>query len=242
VADDRNNASIFLKDALKIGFNPDFVIRTKADVVATSSLTRILPIIHGGFVPKSLPARGDFLRESIHVSGFFIPILAIAFGMPLVALFIGAVISLYAISEFSRVRGLNLPFFSTVTRYAASQSELCEFTLAPVYFGLGILLTLVLIPAPASYVGIAVFAIGDSAASLVGGAFSKTLLPFNRSKSLEGTLAGFFFAFLAGCVFIAPWFALLAAAVAMTVEYLPLPINDNLLMPLSAGLVLMFLV
>jgi phosphoserine phosphatase len=242
IADDRNNGSIFLKEAFKIGYNPDFVLRTKADVVVTGRLAKLLPVINREQKKRSLPIRRDVLRETIHGSGFFIPVLAILVGVPIVAVFISAVVAFYCLSEFSRSRGINMPFFSFVTRHAASQSELREFTLAPVYFALGILLTLLLFPAPASYAGIAVFVLGDSTASLIGGTITKKPLPFNRSKTLEGTSAGFLFAFLAACAFVSPWIALVAAAVGMTVEFLPLPINDNLLMPLVTGLVLMFLV
>ena len=241
VADDRNNASIFLKDALKIGYNADFIIRVKADIVVNGALTKILPAINGETKKPRIPSRKDFLREFVHGSGVFIPVLAILFGVPIVALFICTIVAVYSISEFSRVRGKNMPFFSALTRRAASQSELSEFTLAPVYFALGILLTLLFVPAPASYAAIAIFALGDSTASLIGSAISKKPLPFNRAKSAEGTLAGFFFGFLAGCLFINPWFALVGAAVGMLVEYLPLPVNDNLLMPLCTGLVLRFL-
>jgi len=242
VADDRNNASIFLKDAKKIGFNPDFVIRVKADAVATGKLTNILSIITGKPKNRHLPSRNDFTREFIHASGIFVPLLAILFGITLVSLFICLVIAVYSISEFSRIKGRNLPFFSTVTRQAASQSELCEFTLAPVYFAFGILLTLLLFPAPASYAAIAIFALGDSTASLIGGTLTGKPLPFNRAKTLEGTLGGFFFAFLGGFLFVLSWIALAGAILGMIVEYLPLPINDNLLIPLSVGMVLMTLV
>ncbi len=242
VADDRNNASIFCKDILKIGYDPDFVIRIKADAVVTGRLTKVLPIIHGKTTLKSFPPPRDIIRESIHASGFFMPVLAIYFGVPLVALFISLMIVFYTASEFCRVKGINVPFFSTVTRHAASQSELCEFTLAPIYFAFGILITLLLFPAPASYAGIAIFTLGDSTASLIGGTISKKPLPFNRSKTIEGSLGGFFFAFLAGSVFVAPWIALVGAAIGMTIEYLPLPINDNLLIPIGTAFALMFLI
>jgi dolichol kinase/phosphoserine phosphatase len=242
VADDRNNASLFLKESRKIGYNPDFVIRVKADVVVTGKLTKILGVLSGENKTKKLPTRRDITREFIHGSGFFIPLIAIAFGVPIAALFIGAVVSVYSISEFARVRGKNVPFFSTITRHAASQSELCEFTLAPIYFALGILITLLVFKPPASYAGIAIFALGDSTASLIGGTLTKKPMPFNRAKTLEGTFGGFLFAFLAGCVFVAPWIALIGASVAMLIEYLPLPVNDNLLMPIAAGLVLTFLI
>jgi dolichol kinase/phosphoserine phosphatase len=242
VADDRNNASIFLKGVQKIGFNPDFMIRIKADIVITGNLSKIIPILNGKMKRKNLPSIKDLFREMIHSSGFFIPVIVFLVGLPIVALMISCVIAIYFVSEWSRVRGKNVPIISAITRFAASQSELCEFTFAPIYFAFGILLTLLLFPAPASSAAIAIFALGDSTASLVGGTLSKKPLPFNRAKTLEGTLAGFFFAFLAGSVFVSPWIALVGAAVAMTVEYLPLPINDNLLIPLVTGLVLMLLI
>jgi dolichol kinase len=114
--------------------------------------------------------------------------------------------------------------------------------LAPIYFAFGILLTLLLFPAPASSAAIAIFTLGDSTASLIGGTISKKFLPFNRAKTLEGSLGGFLFAFLAGSLFVAPWIALIGAAVGMLVEYLPLPVNDNLLMPLFTALILTFLI
>lgn len=242
IADDRNNASIFLKEATKIGFNPDFLIRIKSDAIVTGKLTNILPIIMGKEKLRRLPSRKELTREIIHASGFFIPLLANSFGIIPVTLFIVTVVSLYSFSEYMRIKGRNLPLFSAVTRRAASQSELREFTLAPVYFAFGILFTLLLFPAPESYAAIAIFALGDSAASLIGGTLARKPLPFNRAKTLEGTIGGLFFAFLAGYVFLSAWVALAGALIGMFVEYLPLPINDNLLMPLSTGTLLMVLI
>lgn len=242
VADDRNNVSLFLPQIQKIGYDPDFVIRIKADVVVTGKLTKVIHAINHEPKKRKPPAPNDLVRESIHASGFFMPVLAVFFGLPIVAAFILTLIVLYTISEFSRINGVNMPIISTITRHAASQSELCQFTLAPIYFAVGILLTLVLFPAPASYAAVAIFTLGDSTASLVGGAFSRGGLRFNRAKSLEGSLGGFFFAFLAGSVFVSPWLALAGAMVGMFIEYLPLPVNDNLLIPLVTGLFLTFLI
>jgi phosphoserine phosphatase/dolichol kinase len=242
VADDRNNASVFLKPLRKIGYNPDFLIRIKADIVINGKLTKLLPILNGEPKTKSLPLKNDVFRELIHASGFFMPIIAMLIGLPFVTLIICVVVAVYVVSEFLRIRGKNMPVISAITRLAASQSELCEFTLAPVYYAVGILLALLLFPTPASSAAIAAFTLGDSSASLVGGTLSRKALPFNKTKTLEGSLAGFFFAFLAAMFFVAPWLALVAAAVAMTVESLPLPVNDNLLIPLCTGLVLTLLI
>jgi phosphoserine phosphatase len=242
IADDRNNSPIFLSGMQKIGYNPDFVLRVKADNVVTGRLSGILPIIDGKPKQRSLPSKNAVVREIIHASGFFVPVLAGLIGVYPVALLICVVMALFFISELSRMSRRNLPIISAITRHAASQAELYDFAMAPLYFAIGILLTLLLFPAPVSSATIAIFALGDSTASLFGGLLSKKPLPFNKGKTLEGSIAGFFFAFLAGSLFISPAKALIGAAVAMVTECLPLPVNDNILIPLYTGLALALLI
>jgi len=218
------------------------VLRVKADNVVTGRLSGILPIIDGKPKQRSLPSKNDVLRETIHASGFFVPVLAGLIGITAVALLICVVSALYFLSELYRMNRKNLPIISTITRHAASQAELYEFAAAPLYFAIGILITLLLFPAPVSSATIAIFALGDSTASLFGGLISKKPLPFNKGKTLAGSLVGFFFAFLAALFFVSPALALIGAAVAMTVESLPLPVNDNVLIPLYTGLALILVV
>jgi phosphoserine phosphatase len=241
VADDRNNSCIFLSGMQKIGYNPDFVLRVKADTVVIGGLSGILPIIDGKPKQRSFPSKNAVLREAIHASGFFVPVLAGLIGVYPVALLICIVMALYFVSELSRMNSKNLPVISAITRHAAFQAELYDFAVAPLYFAIGILLTLVIFPAPVSSAAIAIFALGDSTASVFGGPLSKKPLPFNKGKTLEGSLAGFFFAFLAGSLFIPPVKALIGAAVAMAIECLPLPVNDNVPIPLCTGLALMLI-
>jgi dolichol kinase/phosphoserine phosphatase len=238
VADDRNNASIFLRDIHKIGYNPDFVLRIKADNVVNGKISKIVAVINGEPKHRGPPSINDIFREGIHASGFLVPVVAGLIGVPIVAVLIFIVLGLYGISEALRTEGKRMPIIYQITLKAASQAELYQLVLAPAYFAIGILLTLILFPFPASSAAIAMFAFGDSAASIFGRYFSKTPLPFNKDKSLEGSMAGFFFAFLAGLFFISPLKALVGAAVAMIVEYLPLPVNDNILIPLITGLTL----
>lgn len=234
VADDRNNSCIFMQGMLKIGFNPDFVLRIKADRVVNGKLSGIFPIIDGKSHKRSFPSANDLVREDIHASGFFVPVIAGLIGVPIVATLILLVAIVYTVSELSRLDGRQIPLVSAITRHAASQSELYGFAAAPLYFACGILLTLVFFPTRAGGAAIAMFCFGDSAASLFGGLIS-TSLPFNKGKTWEGSLAGFFFAFLAGTFFVPPLYALAGAAIAMTIEVLPLPINDNVLVPLFTG-------
>ncbi len=222
---------------LKIGFNPDFVLRVKADKVVNGRLSAILPIIDGKPRKRSFPSTNDLIREDIHASGFFMPVIAGLIGIPAVATIIILIAMVYTVSELLRLEGRKVPLISTITQHAASQSELHGFAAAPLYFALGILLTLIFFPTLAGAAAIAIFCLGDSAASLFGGLISDSL-PFNKGKTWEGSLAGFFFAFLAGTFFVSPPLALAGAAIAMTIEVLPLPVNDNVLVPLFTGLAL----
>ena len=219
VADDRNNRCIFLPEVLKIGFNPDFFIRVKADKVVIGKLSSILPIIDGKTSKRPFPTVNDFVREDIHASGFFMPVIASLIGVPIVAAVIFVIALIYTISELMRLEGKEIPLISAITRHAASQSELRGFAAAPLYFAFGILLTLILFPHPASFAAVAMFCLGDSVASLFGGRISDSL-PFNKGKTWEGSVAGFFFAFLAGLFFVSPVLALIGAAIAMTIEVL----------------------
>jgi phosphoserine phosphatase len=244
VADDRNNRSMFPLCGLRIGYNPDFVLTAKSDVVTKGALTEILPHItdekpqHS----NSLMSGSRGLRETIHMGSFLLSFICIyLLGNVAVASLILLVMVLYTLSEVSRVRGINIPVVSSITWRAANKTELYEFATSPIYFALGIATSLLVFPAPIPYVAITTLTLGDGCAHLFGMKFGKTPLPFNKGKNLEGTIAGLLFAFLGATIFVDPTKALIAAAVGMLVEALPLPLNDNFTIPLASGLTLLLI-
>ncbi|PVX23306.1 MAG: hypothetical protein CW691_10980, partial [Candidatus Bathyarchaeum sp.] len=241
VADDRNNMSMFPLCRLRIGYNPDFVLTAKSDFVTRGSLTEILLPITGEkslvSQPKLSKSRG--LREAIHTGSFLLSFVCIYFlGNVLLASLIFFVAVLYTISEVARVRGINIPILSSITWKAANKTELYEFATSPIHFALGIAISLLIFPEPIGYVAITVLTLGDGGAHIFGMKFGRTKLPFNKGKNIEGTIAGFMFAFLGAMIFVDPVRALIAAAVGMLVEGIPSPINDNLTIPLASGLIL----
>lgn len=239
VADDRNNAPMMVPKVLKIGFNPDFLIRFKADHVVAGSLTEVLPLITKENVEKHVwPSRNELVREAIHACGFTVPILSSLTGKWTVAILIATVTLIYAASELAMMKDKSLPLVSQIVRHAASHTELHEFAFAPIFFALGILLSLLLYPPEPGSAAIAIFALQDSAAAIFGKIIGKTEMPFNKGKTFEGSIAGFFFGLLAATCFTDFWKALAGAAAAMIVESLPLPLNDNLTVPLTVGAVL----
>jgi HAD superfamily phosphoserine phosphatase-like hydrolase len=242
VADDRNNAPIFYPEALKIGYNPDFLIVRRSDRIVKGNLLEVVSIIEGSRKrPRYSLSSNEVIREAIHAGGFFVPMVSVYFGVYAVAFLLILTTFVYLASELARVEGRNVPLISSVTLKATTYSERYEFATTPMFLALGVMLSLLLFPTPISYASIAIVCLGDSAASIFGKFFGKTPIPFNKGKNIEGSIAGFVFAVLGAAVFLHIPKALLGAAIGMLVESLPLPINDNLSTPLATGAVLTLL-
>jgi len=242
VADDRNNAPIFYPEALKIGYNPDFLIVRRSDRVAKGSLLEVISIIDGSRKrPRHSLSSNEVIRETIHAGGFFVPMVAVHFGVYAVAFLLLLITFTYLASELARVEGRNVPLISSITLRATTYSERYEFATTPMFLALGVMLSLLLFPTPISYASIAIVCLGDSAASIFGKFFGKTPIPFNKGKNMEGSIAGFVFAVFGAAFFLHPAKALVGAAIGMLVESLPLPINDNLSTPLATGAILTLL-
>jgi dolichol kinase len=81
--------------------------------------------------------------------------------------------------------------------------------------------------------GILTLAAGDSAATIFG-VRARHALPYNRCKTVEGSLAFFIFS-LTACLFVG-WMGVGLAAFTAVVESLPTPVDDNLTIPVAAAL------
>ncbi len=235
VADDRNNAPIFCPGTLKIGYNPDSLITLKADYVVKEDLMEIVTIIEEQERPHHRLSSSEAIRETIHATGFFVALAAMHFGTHLVAFLLSLTALTYALCELARIERRKIPIISSITLNAASLQERYEFATAPIFLALGITLALLLFPTPLNYASVAIVSLGDSAASIFGRVFGRTPIPFNKAKNLEGSFAGFVFAFFGAMFFLSPLQAFIGAMVGVIVEALPLPINDNISTPLVTG-------
>lgn len=239
VADDRNNLPMFPHCGVRIGYNPDFAVAARSDFAVRGGLTEILPLILGDSptAPRPVLSGSEALREAIHIGSFLVPFLCShLLHRYLVSLAIFIVALLYGTSELLRLEGIEVPLFSAVTRRAAIKPELYGFVAGPIYFALGIALSLVLFPEPVGYASVAVLTLGDGFATVAGKRLGRTVIPFNKAKRLEGTVLGFLLASLGASAFVDPARALVGAAVGMLMECLPTPLSDNLAVPLASGL------
>ncbi len=182
-------------------------------------------------------------RQLIHMSGIAIPFYLqwsyYAWGVitPLLSLLL-AIILLYGIS-LSYKKKLRVP---VVARIIDTTERPGVIAVSPargaMMFLLGGTVTLLLFSYSIAIVAasIAVLALGDSFSTLAGKRLGRHRIPYNKEKSIEGSLFGTIAAF-AGALILVPWPLALAGALGgMLAESLPLKVDDNLVIPIAAAL------
>ena len=182
----------------------------------------------------------EMFRKSIHISGFFIPLISFQyFNTQMISIVLFVTMVMYTTSEIARIHGKNFPIFSTITKKASrSNFEKSNYALAPITFTMGLIISLLIFPLPIAFTSITILTIGDSIANISGKLVGKTPIFYNKNKTIEGTIIGSLAAFLGSILFINPFQALIAVSIGMIVESLPLPTNDNLAIPVSSGIAL----
>lgn len=239
IADDRNNIPMFEPGILRIGFNPDFALTAKSDFVVRGDLKEVLGILFKESrlnMPTTRRGMG-YIRETIHIGSVLVPFICqfLGFNRFILSTIILLTAVGYFLGEATRFLGHSLPPFTTLTRLAATGSERWDFATSPLYFAAGVILCLTFFPTPSGYVGITVVTAGDAVAKIIGRRWGRNLIPFNKPKTVEGTLVGLAVSALIASLYVNPIKALLAASLGMFVETIPTPVNDNLLIPLVAS-------
>jgi len=181
--------------------------------------------------------RTEIIRKSIHFLIALSPSMA-AISRPFTVFFLMVGTLGYALMEYLRLSGVKVPVISSLTSMASRSRDIGHFVMGPVTLGLGALLALLLYPSPVAAIAIYALAFGDGFAGLVGKFFGKWRPAFLFGKSIEGSLVCFFAVFVStyavsGSVYI----SVTAALTAMVVEAMPLEDYDNLVLPVTVGLV-----
>ncbi|MSR22964.1 MAG: hypothetical protein EXR92_05395 [Gemmatimonadetes bacterium] len=158
-----------------------------------------------------------------------------AFDPPNVVLLIGlaALLALQLILDGIRlaVPRANVLFFRIFAPFVTPREE--GGIASSTWYVLGALLAFALFPRTAAIGGIVVLALADPTANLVGRLWGR--IPFGVDGTLEGTTAFFVMGVASLLVLVDPVAAAVAAAAATTAERLPLPLDDNLTIPLATG-------
>ncbi|KUG19300.1 MAG: hypothetical protein KO206_04770 [Methanomicrobiaceae archaeon] len=179
----------------------------------------------------------EILRKTVHlvvglgIAGFVaVAEQRLAVAVLMLAIFVGFILS------DALAKGYTIPLVSPIIE-RLERREAVPGTGA-LFFVLSALFCLVFFEPGIVVLALIVLAVLDSVTTLVGMRFGKTRI-YNR-KTLEGTLAGIAMTSAVLVPFLSPAPALLVAGAAGIVELLS-PVDDNLVIPLCACLILTFL-
>jgi glycerol-3-phosphate acyltransferase PlsY len=148
----------------------------------------------------------------------------------IIATSLTVVVDLLRLSD-RKLRRFFLRLFRSLIR---SHEE--EHLLGSTYFMIAALLSVLAFDEAITVAALTFLVIGDTAAAVIGKKYGK---PRYWGKSLQGSLACFASCVLIGAAVLGnPWVILAGAATAAVAEALPLPMDDNMRVPIFSGLVM----
>jgi len=191
--------------------------------------------------------RKELKRQTIHmITGLTIVFLLYLELIDAWSIFVLLIVA--SILSFLSVK-FDIPILSSLLQKYERSKDLDTFPgRGPILMLVGILLALKLFPQKIAFAAIMFLALGDSLSHLFGEHFGARKNFFNKkgNKLIEGTFAGTVAGALGAMFFVAWYEALLGAFVAMAAEALEIemnkrPIDDNIIVPLVGGTVILLL-
>jgi len=184
----------------------------------------------------------EIRRKAIHLSFILVPLIYLYDVLPkrfivrglLAAVLVSLVFELVRMHD-ARVRLLLSRFFRDLVRRHESKQ-----LLGSTYLLIAAVLTIELFSKEVAVASLGALVLGDSAAALVGKTMGRVRI---LGKTLEGSIACFVVSFLFawGVVGLPAWMAACGALTATLFELLPVPLDDNFRIPLTAGYVMKLL-
>jgi phytol kinase len=162
------------------------------------------------------------------------------------AIFLIIIAGIFASLILKRVK---LPFFSFFLEKFEREEMKRKFPgKGMIFFFIGVLLVIQLFDKDIALAAIMILALGDSTSHIIGERFGQIKNIFNGKsrKLMEGTIAGTFTGFLGALIFVPLPEAFLGSFIAMIAEVVKIDFNehtldDNLVVPLVAGTVMVLL-
>lgn len=183
----------------------------------------------------------ELFRKSIHICSSFVPFFLNLYFYPTIAM-LGFAVCGYSVCEGLRLNGVSIPLVSKITEVAARKRDENRFVLGPVTLVFGIILAALFLPYESARVGIYALAFGDGLASLSGKLIGKITIPGSHGKTVAGSLTCFLAVFIAVFYCCNNCYAsLLTAVFAMLLEMLPLSDFDNLIIPVTIGVIFKYI-
>ena len=184
--------------------------------------------------------KGEIFRKLIHLSNLVIPI-GYLFFIPSKAhilLILGCLSVLFITVDFFRTKSSWLEsIFEKLFNFMLRSYELKGRLTGATWVVTGAFVTVAIFPKEIAILALLFMGLGDTVAGLIGSHFGRIKI---WNKTLEGTLAGLAICFLIIGFFpeISIWIRISGAVSAMFAELSPIPLDDNIMIPLVSGTIM----
>jgi len=203
--------------------------------------------------PPRLPYRAELVRKTLHVGALALPVGILWLGRPTAAPLLIALAAVAVAADVARQRwrpahrallGVFAPIMRPEERPPFGGPLVLN---GAVWMCVAAAACAALFPEAIAAAALALLMVGDAAAALIGRRFGRTRYP-GSPKSVEGSVAFFAAGWAAALPFalagepaLGPGVLAAGALAAAAVEALPLPVNDNVRVPLVAGALMLLL-
>jgi len=179
----------------------------------------------------------EFLRKLIHFSSILIPLsyrYVIQDKQIILLILIPLTVFAYLV-EILRLdnRTFKRGFFR-IFGIMLRRSEIRSFSGAS-YMLASSVFCIALLSSEVAFLALSSLAIGDTFAAIIGISIGKREIK-GTGKTLEGTLACFLSTYIYALFFVTPLLAFVSGVITTYAEVSPIPINDNLKIPIFSGL------
>ena len=188
--------------------------------------------------------KNEFARKAIHISNVIIPLsylYLIQDNIDMIIILAFFLVLCFFIEIARKENYLVSIFFSKQLSFMMRDDEKKGEITGATWVFVGALFTILLIPYPYSIYSLLFLSVGDTFAAIIGMKF-----PFINvgGKTISGSISGFMACVITGLIIdisISYQILLFGAFMAMLIELLPLPINDNVSIPIFSGLSMYYL-
>ena len=184
--------------------------------------------------------KGEIFRKLIHLLNLLIPI-GYLFFIPSkthMLLILGCLSVLFITVDFFRTKSSWLEsIFEKLFNFMLRSYELKGRFTGATWVVTGAFVTVAIFPKEIAILALLFMGLGDTVAGLIGSHFGRIKI---WNKTLEGTLAGLAICLLITGFFpgISIWIRISGAVSAMLAELSPTPLDDNIMIPLVSGTIM----
>ncbi|MBN1682078.1 hypothetical protein JW865_00815 [Candidatus Bathyarchaeota archaeon] len=182
--------------------------------------------------------KGIIFRKLIHALGAFILLIVKLFNLETAQAIIIILMLIYTGTEILRLSGKRIQPFTWIVTKSSTDEEQKYMVTTPLWYAVGVLVSLSFFPFNNAAIGIITLSIGDPVASLIGLSLNKgNSNPINPKKTIEGTIGGWLISIAICTLFIDPIQVIIGCTAGMFAEMLPINLNDNIIIPITASFI-----